>query len=118
MKKILIVDDVDLNVELLTQLLEDDYELVVAKDGEQAVSQAAEHNPDLILMDMSLPVIDGYEATRQIRAAKPQLPIIGLSSHAMSGDADKALAAGCNDYLTKPLNDTLLFATLDKYLND
>jgi CheY-like chemotaxis protein len=117
MKKILIVDDVDLNVELLTQLLEDDYELVVAKDGEQAVAQAAEHNPDLILMDMSLPVIDGYEATRQIRAVKPQLPIIGLSSHAMSGDADKAITAGCNDYLTKPLNDTLLFATLDKYLN-
>ncbi len=116
MKKILIVEDVQLNIELLTQLLEDDYTLAVAKDGEQGVELARQEKPDLILMDMSLPVMDGYEATRQIRAAGGQMTIIGLSAHAMSGDAEKAQAAGCNDYLTKPLNDKALFEKLDKYL--
>src|SRR5215813_5112976 len=103
MKKILIVEDVDLNIELLTQLLEDDYELTVAKDGEQGVLMAAKVNPDLIIMDMSLPIIDGYEATRRLRATGMKSPIIGLSAHAMSGDAERALSAGCNEYLTKPL---------------
>src|SRR5690349_3986626 len=116
MKKILIVEDVDLNVELLTQLLEDDYALVIAKDGEQGVSLAGVERPDLILMDMSLPVCDGYEATRRIRAAGHAMPIIGLSAHAMAGDAERAIAAGCNDYMTKPLNDALLFDKLDHYL--
>lgn len=117
MKKILIVEDVDLNIDLLTQLLEDDYELVVAKDGEQGVAFATQEKPDLILMDMSLPLVDGYEATRRIRAGDSGVIIIGLSAHAMSGDADKALAAGCNDYMTKPLNESLLFEKLGKYLN-
>lgn len=116
MKKILIVEDVDLNIELLTQLLEDDYELVVAKDGEQGVALAASANPDLILMDMSLPICDGYEATRRIRASGAKLPIIGLSAHAMAGDAERALAAGCSDYMTKPVDDALLFRKLDEYL--
>ena len=116
MKKILIVEDVDLNIELLAQLLEDDYALVIAKDGEQGVAAARQEKPDLILMDMSLPIIDGYEATRRIRAANLSVPIIGLSAHAMSGDVEKAQAAGCNDYLTKPLNDALLFEKLEKFL--
>ncbi|MBS0325588.1 MAG: response regulator [Proteobacteria bacterium] len=116
MKKILIVEDVDLNIELLTQLLEDDYELAIAKDGEQGAALASSEHPDLILMDMSLPVCDGYEATRRIRAAGLALPIIGLSAHAMSGDAERALAAGCSDYMTKPLDDALLFRKLDQYL--
>jgi CheY-like chemotaxis protein len=116
MKKILIVEDVDLNIELLTQLLEDDYALAIAKDGEQGVALAGAEHPDLILMDMSLPVCDGYEATRRIRAAGLAMPIIGLSAHAMAGDAERAIAAGCNDYLTKPLNDALLFDKLDQYL--
>jgi CheY-like chemotaxis protein len=118
MKKILIVEDVDMNVDLLTQLLEDEYELVVAKDGAQGVSLAERETPDLILMDMSLPVIDGYEATRRIRANKAvkRIPVIGLSAHAMSGDADKAIAAGCDDYLTKPVNDELLFQKLERLL--
>jgi CheY-like chemotaxis protein len=117
MKKILIVEDVDLNVELVTQLLEDDYELAVAKDGEQGVAMARSECPDLILMDMSLPICDGYEATRRIRAEGLAMPIIGLSAHAMAGDAERAIAAGCNDYLTKPLDDALLFAKLARYLN-
>ena len=116
MKKILIVEDVDLNIELLTQLLEDDYALSIARDGEQGVALAEKTKPDLILMDMSLPIIDGYEATRRIRANAHTMPIIGLSAHAMAGDAERALTAGCNDYLTKPLNDALLFEKLDRYL--
>lgn len=118
MKKILIVEDVEMNVELLTQLLEDEYSLVVANDGGRGVELAASENPDLILMDMSLPVLDGYEATRQIKAntALNNIPVIGLSAHAMSGDAEKARAAGCDDYLTKPVNDELLFQTLERFL--
>jgi len=118
MKKILIVEDVELNTELLVQLLEDDYELITAVDGQQSIAMAAQHMPDLILMDMSLPVMDGYEATQQIKA-NPDLAailIIGLSAHAMSGDREKAIAAGCDDYLTKPLDDDLLFDMLEKYL--
>ena len=118
MKRILIVEDVQLNLELLTQLLEDEYELVTAGDGAQGVALAEQERPDLILMDMSLPVVDGWEATRRIRAnaALKHIPIIGLSAHAMSGDADKALAAGCDDYLTKPLDDALLFEKLERFL--
>lgn len=118
MKKILIVEDVELNIDLLVQLLEDDYELIVAEDGQAGVAMAAEYRPDLILMDMSLPVLDGYEATKQIKAqtALQHIPIIGLSAHAMAGDANKAAAAGCDDYITKPLDDELLFETLEKYL--
>lgn len=116
MKKILIVEDVDLNIELLTQLLEDDYELAIAKDGEQGVALAASEYPDLILMDMSLPICDGYEATRRIRTAGFTLPIIGLSAHAMAGDAERALTAGCSDYMTKPLDETLLFRKLEQHL--
>ncbi|MDX1416245.1 MAG: response regulator [Candidatus Promineifilaceae bacterium] len=118
MKKILIVEDVELNTDLLVQLLEDEYELQTAVDGQEGVAKAEQNRPDLILMDMSLPVMDGYEATRAIKA-NPELAniiIIGLSAHAMSGDREKAIAAGCDDYLTKPLNDDLLFDMLDEYL--
>lgn len=120
MKKILIVEDVELNTELLVQLLEDDYELVTAVDGQEGVAAAEEHKPDLILMDMSLPVMDGYEATRVIKAnpALAHIIIIGLSAHAMSGDREKALECGCDDYLTKPLNDDLMFDMLEEYLGE
>lgn len=118
MKKILIVEDVEMNIDLLTQLLEDDYELVIARDGAQGLALAEQERPDAILMDMSLPVMDGWEATRQIRAieALRHVPIIGLSAHAMSGDEDKARAAGCDGYLTKPVNDALLFENLARFL--
>jgi len=118
MKKILIVEDVELNTELLVQLLEDDYELETAVDGKEGVDKARQSHPDLILMDMSLPILDGYEATRQIKAdpALADIIIIGLSAHAMSGDREKAIAAGCDDYLTKPLNDELMFDMLEGYL--
>jgi len=116
MKTILIVEDTELNIDLLTQLLEDDYNILVARDGAQGVSTAQQNNPDLILMDISLPVMDGYEATRTIRQTLTSTPIIGLSAHAMSGDAERAKEAGCNDYLTKPINEYLLMQKLQEYL--
>lgn len=116
MNTVLIVEDVELNIDLLVQLLEDDYHLLVAKNGAQGVAMTEQHQPDLVLMDISLPGMDGYEATRAIRKTFPNLPVIGLSAHAMQGDAEKALAAGCTDYLTKPLNEDLLFQKLEEYL--
>ena len=116
MKTILIVEDIELNVDLLVQLLEDDYHLLIARDGRQGVAMALEHKPDLILMDISLPVMDGYEAVCQIRGTLPDIPIIGLSAHAMESHMQKAHESGCDDYLTKPLDENLLFAALNKYL--
>jgi two-component system, cell cycle response regulator DivK len=118
MKKILIIEDTALNLDLLTQLLEDDYELVAAGDGATGVALAEQERPDLILMDISLPIMDGYEATRRIKS-NPQLaniPIIALTAHAMSGDAEKTKAAGCDDYLAKPLDEGLLFEKLKRWL--
>jgi CheY-like chemotaxis protein len=116
MKTILIVEDVELNIDLLTQILEDDYQLLVAKDGAEGVALTRQNRPDLVLMDISLPGMDGYEATRRIRETFQALPIIGLSAHAMPGEAAKALAAGCNDYLTKPVDEDLLLRKLKDYL--
>jgi two-component system, cell cycle response regulator DivK len=120
MKKILIVEDVDLNVELLEQLLEDDFELVIAKDGAQGLALAEQESPDLVLMDMSLPEMDGWEATRRLKAnpALKNIPVIGLSAHAMSGDEEKARSAGCDDYLTKPIDEDLLFSKLAHFLGE
>lgn len=118
MKKILIVEDVEFNRDLMVQLLEGEYETLVAEDGAQGIVLAESERPDLILMDMSLPVIDGWEATRRIKANADlkHIPLIALTAHAMSGDEGKARAAGCDDYLTKPLDEDLLFARLDHYL--
>ena len=118
MKTILIVEDIDLNIDLLTQILEDDYHLLVAKDGTQGVDLTLQNNPDLVLMDISLPIMDGYEATRTIRKTFPSLPIIGLSAHAMQGDDEKAKTAGCSDYMTKPLDEDLLLRKIKQYLPD
>lgn len=116
MKTILIVEDVELNIDLLVQLLEEDYHLLIARDGAQGVEMTGLHQPDLVLMDISLPVMDGYDAARAIRKTHPALPIIGLSAHAMAGDDLKALAAGCSDYLMKPVDEDLLFQKLHLYL--
>ena len=120
MARILIVEDVAFNVDLLVQLLEDDHELIVAVDGEEGVAKATSEKPELILMDISLPKMDGYEATRRIKA-DPELSrttVIGLSAHAMDGDKEKALDAGCDDYLTKPLDEDLLFDVLQRYVGE
>lgn len=116
MKKILIIEDLDINIDLLTQILEDQYELIVAKDGSDGIEKVKHFSPDLILMDMALPIMDGYEATRRIRLSEPDLPIIGLSSHAMSGDAEKAIQVGCNDYLTKPVDEDLLIKKIQEFI--
>ncbi len=116
MKSILIVEDVELNIDLLIQILEDEYKLIVARDGAEGVALTGQYKPDLILMDIAMPVMDGYQATREIRKTFKTLPIIGLSSHAMTGDAEKARAAGCTDYLTKPVDEDLLLKKIRKYL--
>lgn len=114
------MEDVDFNRDLLVQLLEDDYELLTAADGAAGVELAEGERPDLILMDLSLPVMDGWEATRRLKgsAATRHIPVIALTAHAMRGDEDKARAAGCDDYLSKPLDDDRLFATLRRHLGD
>jgi two-component system cell cycle response regulator DivK len=118
MKKILVVEDVDFNRDLIVQLLEDDYEVLTAADGAEGIRLAEQESPDLILMDLSLPIIDGWEATRQIKAnaALKNTPIIALTAHAMRGDEEKARESGCDDYLSKPLDEEVLFATLAKFL--
>ena len=120
MKKILIVEDVELNVDLLVQLLEDDYALVIAGNGASGIEKAARDRPDLILMDMSLPVMDGWEATRRIRAdcALKHIPIIALTAHAMQGDEERALGCGCHDYLSKPIDEDILFEKIRRLLPD
>jgi two-component system, cell cycle response regulator DivK len=118
MQKILVVEDVEFNRELIVQLLEDDYEVLTAADGAEGIRLAEQEHPDLILMDLSLPVIDGWEATRRIKAdeALKGIPIIALSAHAMRGDEEKARQSGCDDYLSKPLDEDLLFAKLITFL--
>jgi two-component system, cell cycle response regulator DivK len=118
MKKILVVEDVEFNRDLVVQLLEDDYRIITAADGAEGIQLAERERPDLILMDLSLPVIDGWEATRRIKAddALKHIPIIALSAHAMAGDEEKARQSGCDDYLSKPLDEDLLFTKLAKFL--
>jgi two-component system, cell cycle response regulator DivK len=118
MKRILIVEDVELNRDLLVQLLEDDYELVCAADGSSGLALAAERHPDLILMDLSLPVLDGWEATKRLKAdpALRDVPVIALTAHAMDGDEARARECGCDDYLPKPIDEDRLFAKLARWL--
>ena len=118
MKKILIVEDVEFNRDLIVQLLESTYDVLTAADGAEGLQLAAHAHPDLILMDLSLPVIDGWEVTRCLKAdsALHDIPIIALSAHAMMGDREKALQSGCDDYLSKPLDENLLFAKLARFL--
>ena len=118
MKKVLVVEDVDFNRELVVQLLEDKYHVIEAVNGQEGVELAERERPDLILMDLSLPVMDGWEATRRLKANDDlrSIPVIALTSHAMVGDEEKALAAGCDDYLVKPLDEDELMARIAKYL--
>jgi two-component system, cell cycle response regulator DivK len=118
MKKILVVEDIEFNRDLLVQLLEDSYEVFTAADGAAGITLAERELPDLIIMDLSLPVVDGWEATRRLKAdpALQHIPIIALSSHAMRGDEEKARQAGCDDYLSKPLDENFLFEKLANFL--
>jgi two-component system, cell cycle response regulator DivK len=118
MKKVLIVEDVEFNRDLLIQLLEDDYDIITAEDGAAGLAIAERESPDLILMDLSLPVIDGWEATRRLKADRRlrSIPIVALTAHAMHGDEAKARASGCDDFLTKPIDEVLLFNVLHRFL--
>jgi len=104
--KILVVEDNEMNLDMLTdRLLRRDHEVIAAIDGEAALVKAHTENPDIILMDLSLPGLDGWEVTRRLKAddATRRIPILALTAHAMSGDREKALAAGCDDYDSKPI---------------
>lgn len=119
MAKILLVEDNEMNRDMLSRrLARKNYEVVMAVDGLEAVAKAQSEQPDLILMDISLPVIDGREATKRIRAtAETQaIPVIALTAHAMSGDRDLALEAGCNDYETKPIDLPRLLEKIETLL--
>lgn len=117
-KTVLIVDDVEVNRDLLVQLLEDEYRVELAADGLAALERAAAARPDLILMDLSLPRLDGWEATRRLKAdpALAHIPVVAVTAHAMRGDADRAHDCGCDDVLTKPLDETRLFDVLARLL--
>ena len=116
--RVLIVDDAAYNREVLVQNLEDEYELLEAADGVAAVVIARSQLPDVILMDLSLPGIDGWEAVRLLRRdpATAWIPIVAVTAHAMAGDEGRALASGCDDYLSKPVDDELLQAKVRQWL--
>ncbi|MEW5755498.1 MAG: response regulator [Pseudomonadota bacterium] len=116
---ILLVEDNELNRDMLSRRLErKGFRVATAHDGAQAIATAAKDCPDLILMDMGLPVMDGWEVTQKLKAnpATQNIPIIGLSAHALSADQQKALAAGCNDYDTKPVDFERLLAKMAKFV--
>jgi two-component system cell cycle response regulator DivK len=117
--KLLYIEDNELNRDMLSRRLQRrGFEVLIAVDGEQGLSIAASEKPDLILMDMSLPVVDGWEATRRLKAAPDTqaIPIIGLTAHAMSTDRDKCLEAGCDDYDTKPVELERLLEKIERQL--
>ena len=120
MPKILLVEDNEMNRDMLSRrLIKAGFEMVMAVDGEQAIDLARSEAPDLILMDISLPGLDGWEATRRLKAMPEtrSIPIIALTAHAMAGDREKSLAAGCNDYDTKPIDFRRLVEKIQGFLN-
>jgi two-component system cell cycle response regulator DivK len=120
MPKILLVEDNDLNRDMLARRLErKGFQIVVAVDGEQAMAITQSEVPDLILMDMSLPILDGWEATRRLKSAPEtaSIPIIALTAHAMTGDRERAMAVGCDDYDTKPVELHRLLAKIQALLD-
>jgi len=119
MAKILLVEDNELNRDMLSRRLErKGFQVVMAADGQQGVDLAMSEDPDLILMDMDLPIVDGWEATRRVKAGASTrgIPVIALTAHAMVGDRDKAIAAGCDDYDTKPIDFSRLLGKIETLL--
>lgn len=120
MARILLVEDNEMNRDMLSRRLQRrGYEVLIAVDGAEGVAEAQTQAPDLILMDMSLPVLDGWEATRRLKAAPEtrSVPVIALTAHAMSGDRDKAIEAGCDDFDTKPVEFNRLLTKIEALLN-
>jgi two-component system, cell cycle response regulator DivK len=119
MARLLYVEDNEMNRDMLSRRLQRrGHEVLIAVDGERGIARATAEKPDLILMDMSLPVVDGWEATRRLKAAPETrgIPIIGLTAHAMATDRDKCLAAGCDDYDTKPVELGRLLEKIERLL--
>ncbi|MBA2623681.1 MAG: response regulator [Chthoniobacterales bacterium] len=120
MSKILLVEDNEMNRDMLSRRLQRrGYEVVLAVDGQSGVEMAQTESPDLVLMDMSLPALDGWEATRRLKAVAStrHIPVIALTAHAMSGDREKALEAGCDDYDTKPVELVRLLGKIEVLLS-
>ena len=121
MAKILLVEDNEMNLDMLSRRLERrGYEVLIATDGATGVNIAKNDKPDLILMDMSLPIMDGWEATRRIKADNDMkhIPVIALTAHAIAGDREKALAAGCDEYESKPVKFPRLLAKIQEFLGE
>ena len=119
MPRVLLVEDNEMNRDMLSRrLIRRGFEVSLATDGQQGVEMAARETPDIILMDMSLPVLDGWAATRQIKSdqATRNIPLIALTAHAMAGDRDRAMQAGCDDYDTKPIEFGRLMEKIDRLL--
>jgi two-component system cell cycle response regulator DivK len=119
MAKVLLVEDNEMNRDMLSRrLIRRGFQVVFAVDGQQGVDLARSERPDIILMDMSLPAIDGWEATRRVKAdnATRSVPVIGLTAHAMAGDREKAIEAGCDDYETKPVELDRLISKIERLL--
>ena len=117
-KKILIVDDTEFNRDLVVQLLEEDYDMVIAENGEESLAVTETERPDLILMDLGMPVMDGWEATRRLKAndTLKHIPVIAVTSHAMVGDEIDARKAGCDDYLSKPIDEEALMEKIKRFI--
>jgi two-component system, cell cycle response regulator DivK len=121
MAKILLVEDNEMNRDMLMRrLVRRGYEVVIAVDGQQGLAMARSATPDLILMDMDLPVLDGWEATRQLKAAPETrvIPVIAITAHAMVGERDRAMQAGCNDFDTKPIDFPRLLEKIEAILGN
>ena len=118
MPRILLIDDNAENRDWLSRRLERrGFDVIVAVDGRAGVATALAEKPDLILMDMNMPQVDGWEATRQVKAARPALPVIALTAHALTGDRERAIAAGCNEYHTKPVDFPKLLSQIETLLD-
>jgi CheY-like chemotaxis protein len=121
MPKVLLVEDNEMNRDMLSRrLVRNGYDVVIAVNGQEGVDMAASERPDLILMDMSLPVLDGWEATRRLKAdpGTASIPIIALTAHAMETDREKAMAAGCDDFDTKPIELPRLLEKMKAFVSD
>lgn len=121
MPKVLLVEDNEMNRDMLSRrLVRNGYDVVIAVNGQEGLEMATGEKPDLILMDMSLPVLDGWEATRRLKAdpATASIPVIALTAHAMESDKEKALAAGCDDFDTKPIELPRLLEKMKAFVSD
>jgi CheY-like chemotaxis protein len=116
MKRILVAEDNDSNYMLMTYILKNHYELLRARNGQEALEKAMAEKPDMVLMDIKMPVMDGLEATRLIKAKMPDMVVIALTANAFDSDRQMAMAAGCSDFLSKPVNAEKCLKTIQNYI--